>query len=133
MSAGPHVTWPPERFYWALVDAPGWRRPGPVPDGLRQAAADELPVPADDLFVVCAPAREGTVLVCAAPRAALASVDAAAVALTPAALPEFAHATCDPATLNILVGEFEPRAVRRARSRTRALIAASIALGALAI
>lgn len=133
MSGAPRVTWPAERFYWAALEAPGWRRAGPLPDGLREAAADELPGPADDLFAVCTPARDGTVLVCAAPRAALASLDAATEALTPTALPEFADATCAPAAFNLLVGEFEPGAVRRARNRTRGLIASSIALCALVV
>ena len=69
----PHQRWPAERFFWALLEAPGYTRAGELPIGLRQALEDE--VPAEDLHAVCAPAADGRLIVCAAPREVLRAVN----------------------------------------------------------
>jgi hypothetical protein len=40
-----HETWPMERFYWAVLEAPGYTRAGPLAPGLRPLLDDDVPVP----------------------------------------------------------------------------------------
>lgn len=126
-----HVTWEPERLYWAVVHAPAWRRAGELPPGLRPELADEVPVPPDELHAVCAPAGDGRVIVCAASRSALENLPGEAVTLTPASLPAcigIDDGAVSPGVLNLLVGPHEPVPVRRARRRRHLIGAASVAL-----
>jgi len=109
------LRWPESRFYWSVLEAPGPVRAGAVPPGLLAALEEDLPEPFDGLHAVCAPAGDGKVIVCAARRADLAQVDARSLRLTPEDLPAFASG--DTSSLNLLVGEFEPAPIRRARSR----------------
>src|SRR5688572_9736838 len=110
----PHLRWPAERFYWAVLEAPGWARSGPIADGLRGPLADEVPTSLD-LHGACAPLGDGTVLACAAPASEIEALRATALSLTPESLPDFARGRCDPSVLNLLTGPFEPLPVRRAR------------------
>lgn len=119
-----HLRWPSERFFWSVLDAPGWTRAGPLPSGLAPGLEDDVPVMFDQLHGVCAPRGDNRVLVCAARVDDLRGVDA--LSLTPDAVPEFGGGV-SPGTLNLLVGRFEPRAVRRARRLNHA-VAASIVL-----
>jgi hypothetical protein len=124
------VRWPPERFFWAVVEAPAWRggrsRGGLLPPGLLIEAAVELPLAIEDLQVVGLPCGDGRVVICAARRDELAVVDAGAVSLTPQELPGCVEADVDPAALQLLVGEFEPPVMRRARLRRHAGLAGTI-------
>ncbi len=129
-SASPHLRWPAERFYWALLEAPGWVRPGPIADGLREPLADEVPGEVE-LHAACAPLGDGTVLACAAVVTEVEPLRAEALSLTPEDLPEFARGRCDPSTLNLLTGPFEPLPVRAARRRAHALAAGTVAACAL--
>jgi hypothetical protein len=122
------LTWEPGRLYWAVLHAPGWKRAGVLPPGLRPELEDELPLAPDDLHAVCAPVGDGRVVVCAAARTALAAVPANAPRLVPATVPACIDAQVSPASLNLLVGEFEPVVMRRARRRLHLLAAASLAL-----
>jgi hypothetical protein len=128
MSDQVHLRWPPERFFWAVVEAPAWRggRSGLLPPGLLVEAADGLPVPIEDLQVVGAACGDGRVVICAARRDEVAAVDAGAVSLTPETLPGCVEADADPSALDLLVGEFEPLVMRRARLRRHAGLAATI-------
>ncbi|MFN0131459.1 MAG: hypothetical protein ACKVW3_02840 [Phycisphaerales bacterium] len=145
--ATPHVRWPCGRFYWAILPAHGWRGKGDssseVPVGLRAALEDEFPVPTEELHAVATPLASDTLLVCAARRDALASLtmmDHPVLSLTPESLPDFAashsvvtQSVCDPASLNLLIGEFEPVPVRAARGRTHTIAAASLVMCAALI
>lgn len=122
------LTWEPTRLYWALVHAPGWRRTGEVPPGLRPELEDEVPLPPDELHAVCVPVGDGRVVVCAAARSALENLPATAVSLTPATVPECLGAEVPPASLNLLVGEFAPVAMRRARRRAHLVAVAGVLL-----
>lgn len=126
MTAGPvtspHLCWPPDRFFWCLIDAPAWT--GPVPAGLWPSLEEQVPVPMSHLHAVCTPAPGGALLVCAARRDDLSALDPATLSLAPSHMPPFLDAPT--LTLNLLVGEFEPRAIRSARRRTRVLAAAAL-------
>ncbi len=121
-----HLRWPPERFLWALLDAPGWTKCGRVPEGLLAALEDELPVAVEAMHAVCAPAGGGSLIVCAARRADLAGLEGSVLSLSPASLPEFARGSCEPTRLNLLIGAYEPSLVRRSRARTGALFAVTV-------
>jgi hypothetical protein len=126
-----HVSWPAERFYWAVLEAPGYARAGTLPPGLRPLLHDEVPVAADTLHAVAAPLGDERLLVCAASRNDLAELGPTALSLTPHATPEFAGSV-RAHDLNLLVQEFEPGILRRARTRHHlAAMAACLAAAAL--
>ncbi len=116
-----HAQWEPSRFYWAVLDDPGWSGRGPIPEGLLAALDEELPLPVEVLFPVAAPMSGGGLLVCAPRRSDLDELDSATLTLRPSHLPDFAAGRCDPESFNILVGPREPRPVRRTRARIHAL------------
>lgn len=118
-----HDHWPADRFYWAVVDGQGWDRPGLVPPGLRGTLGEEFPEPIDTLHIIAEP-FEGRLLICAARRADLGSVRS--LSLSPDDLPPFAPQGIDPDHLNLLIGEFEPRPIRRARARAHLIAAAAL-------
>lgn len=117
------LSWPPERFFWGTLDAPGIRRPGALPSAMALTFADVVPVPIEDLHAVMAPMSDaegtGRVVVCAARRTDLEPLLAAARSLTPASLPGFIEhvGTGSTLPLNLLVGGFEPIASRQRRHR----------------
>jgi hypothetical protein len=107
------ITWPAERFYWAVVVAPAWKRAGPAPAGLIVLAQDDLPVPADDLHAVALPLGDGRVLIAGARRDELSEVGRVE-SLCPAQSPPGFEAA-DLGKLEFLSGPFEPVQRRRAR------------------
>jgi hypothetical protein len=119
------IRWPANRFYWSIIEAPQWRRAGPLPAGLMPAFEEDLPVEASILHAVCVPMDGGGLLVCAVEAEALARVDASTQRLCPGSLPAFVAPGLCPRDLNLLVGRYEPRQVRRARTRKHALGAAA--------
>jgi hypothetical protein len=124
-----HLAWPPELFYWSVVDAPQWTRAGTLPPGMLAALEEDLPVPADSVHAVGAPLGRGRVLVCALARERLVGVDAGTQTLRPASLPDFIErgGSAQP-DLNMLVGAFEPITMRRARVRRHGGAAAAVVL-----
>lgn len=124
-------TWPPERFYWSVLDAPGMKRAGVLPPGLLPEFQEELPVPVEELHAVSVPTGDGRLVVCAAPRSALAELDQSLLSLTPERLPAVIAAPIECSCLNLLVGEFEPRPLRRARAIRHVLAAGVVLLAAL--
>lgn len=128
--AGIHATWPAERFYWCVLDAPGWSRAGVLPPGVLQCLEDELPVPAAEVHAVGAPLPDGRLLVCAARREELDGIPA--LSLVPESVPVFV-AGGDPSRLNLLVGDFEPAVVRLSRRHTHLVAAAAVLACGLAI
>lgn len=125
-------TWPAERLYWAVLDAPGvkLRSPGPLPPGLLADLADEVPAPLADLHAIAMPHDgDSKILVCAARRDELHELPRHLRSLHPAGAPDGVDA--DPqllAALNLLVGEFEPIAQRRARSHRSIVALATFSL-----
>ncbi|MCC6678245.1 MAG: hypothetical protein IT436_13980 [Phycisphaerales bacterium] len=120
------LVWPVERFYWAQLDAPGYRRAGALPPGLLALLADEIPQPIEEVFAVGIPvggggtgggAGGGRVLVCAVQRETLAALPPTVGVLRPDGPPPGVEPVPGLQTLNLLVGEFEPAPVRRERYR----------------
>lgn len=139
-------SWPAERFYWAVIDAPIGRhglrafsadRAVPLPPGLIATMQDNVPVPMEDLHAVGIPIERvdsgagasPKILALAVDRASLADIHSSGVrslcpASVPLILPELDRV--DAAKLNILVGDFEPRAIRRRRIVRHLLGAAAV-------
>ncbi|CAG0985484.1 hypothetical protein PHYC_01999 [Phycisphaerales bacterium] len=128
-----HVFWPPERFFWALLDAPGVRVRGQLPVGLTPGLQEYLSNPVDAVHAVCAPVAGDRVLVCAARRADLASLEPGVLYLTPGELPPFATDLVTAGDLNLLVGEFEPTALRVQRRRQSLMVCAAAVVCTLLI
>lgn len=127
MTARP--TWPGDRFYWTVLDAPGLRRAGELPLGLLPLLQDDLPVELDTLHAVGVPLAEGRLAVCAAERSELATLPTGALSLTPEYLPAFLDGEgVAPERFNLLVGPFEPRPLRVARVKRHALAAGVVLL-----
>jgi len=131
--AGPHRHWPAASFYWSVLDAPACRDRGQLPAGLRSGLEADLPIPVETAHAVVAPMGDGRVVVCAVPRARLESLDASVLSLIPTTIPESIAADLDPAVFNLLIGEFEPRPLSRARARRHLVGAASLVLCAALI
>jgi hypothetical protein len=129
---GRAATWPPERFFWSVLDAPGLKRAGPLPPGLLPEFQEDLPIPVEDVHAVAAPVGDGRLIVCAARRSALAQVDPTLARLSPDRLPDAITAPCQCSQLNLLVDEFEPPAQRRTR-RLRHLAGALVASTVVAL
>ncbi len=126
MASTPDLQWPPDRFYWAMVEAPGLRTAGPLPPGLLPMAEEQIPAPMEGLHAVCMPLDASQVLVCAAARDELASLPAAISTLSPSSIPADIAVGANASALNLLIGEFEPREARRARLRSHALAATAV-------
>ncbi len=122
------VTWPADRFYWSLLNAPMGRalssqRAAPLPPGLCAAMQDDVPTPMEDLHAVgirldATNNGSNKVLAVAVRREALAELSSATRTLSPASIPPLDERLeqLEPMRLNVLVGMFEPRAIRRARA-----------------
>lgn len=83
------ATFPIDRVYWAVLDAPNLRASGPLPLGLLPALADEMPIAVAELHAVFTPlprnaadsvTTSSRVLVCAAERSAMPQLIASASA-----------------------------------------------------
>jgi len=117
------VRLPPERFYWAVLDAPAARDRRAALGYLFEAV---LPVPVERVHAVYVQLSDGRFLACGMDRDQIAGHESALV-LGPKGLPEFLDEAVDPVAINLLVGSFEPWAVRRSRRRV-ALIACAATL-----
>lgn len=130
------VTWPAERFLWAVIESAGvataaWKCDGAIPAGLLSDAADQIPAPIEDLHAVGAAIADGRLIVCLARRDELITLttDESVRSLTPEDIPpELGASDLDPRRLNLLVEAFEPLALRRARTRRHTLTAAGVLL-----
>lgn len=105
---------PADRFFWAVLDAPGLTRPGPLPESLLPELAEDLPVPVEEVFAVATPASDRKLLVCAIRRADLQNLAPSLQGLYPDSIPESLGVKATAASLNFLVGEFVPLHLRRA-------------------
>lgn len=128
-----HATWPTDRFFWAVLDAPGLKRAGVLPIGLLPMLEEEAPVDAIDLHAVCVPLRDGGLAVCAAEQAALSEVQPATLSLTPESVPPFLEGRVAPERFNLLLGAFEPRPIRARRVKQHAFAAATVLLCGLLV
>ena len=116
MSTDRHLQWPPERFYWAVIDASVLT---------RRARSEQLgflfepwvPQPLDELHAVYASLANRRYLACAVARTELENLPGDIETLTPAALPPFVEEDVEPGRLNLLTGPFAPPPVRRLERR----------------
>jgi hypothetical protein len=131
-----HVRWPCERFYWSILDTsliPAGEKA--TDERLRYLLEPDLPIPLDDVHAVFVrvsgiPSR---VVTCAVSKEILRrDVPARSLTLGPSDAPAFVRDAVgkgfDSARLNVLVGEFEPVAVRLWRQLTTFAALAFVAL-----
>lgn len=116
------LRWPPEDFYWAILDASALPRSrSGRTEQLGYLFEAFLPVAIEDVHAVYRrlPGRNGAqrYVACAAPRQRLEAEVNGALTLAPAALPACIDADVDPASLNLLNREFTPLAVRVGQRR----------------
>lgn len=131
---------PSDRFYWAVLDAAPLKRRNP--EQLGYLFEQVLPVPIEEIHAAYVRIDRNMYLACGMDRAKLAALAAeheagdALLALGPAAVPELgADPSADETgvggkagSINLLTGDFEPKAVRRSRRRWLLQTAAIIAL-----
>jgi hypothetical protein len=134
MSESSELVWRAERFYWAVIDARGYRGSGPLPDALLPEFQAVCPQPVESYHAVCVPIQSGEaagcLLVCAAAFADLESLRSHIERLVPDRVP----AICADAVqlspvlpaLNMLVGAFEPKPVRARRWKRHLVTAACV-------
>ncbi|MCC6228412.1 MAG: hypothetical protein IT432_04210 [Phycisphaerales bacterium] len=142
------LTWPADRFYWATLPPGIVRRDGVLPPGAIELVRDQVPVPIEQLHAaaVLATSRTGEAsgaggvdhaIVCMIEREALRSLDPGVLMLTPETIPACVVPpgmdTPDPSRLNLLTGEFEPRAVRSHRRRRAGIVLGAIAISCLVV
>ena len=117
-----HLQWPPERFYWAVIDASVLTRRRARPEQLGFLFEPWVPQPLDELHVLYEPLADRRYLACAVVRGELEQeLEADIETLTPSALPpfveEFVGEEVEPGRLNLLTGPLTPPAVRRLERR----------------
>ncbi|MFO0836557.1 MAG: hypothetical protein U0638_16695 [Phycisphaerales bacterium] len=149
------VTWPAERFYWATLPPGAVRRDGVLAPGAIEAARDQIPVPMENLHAVAitidrARGENGTGgvtgdsqrggsgwIVCAIEREALRALEPRVFTLAPESIPAcvlpHGAGSLDLTRLNMLTGEFEPRAIRSHRHRRAAIVLGAITIACVAI
>lgn len=128
------LSWPADRFYWALLDVPGVKRNGELPAGLLPMLEEDAPTDTVDLHAVCVPLADGRLAVCATEKAELSEVPSEVLALTPDLLPPFIDSPgVTPERFNLLVGSFEPRPIRAARIKRHAFAAVAVLLCGLLV
>lgn len=133
------LTRPSEEFYWSILTldegAPKSRRVRPTRDFLDSLLEEDLPLDLGEVHASYTQLPDGRYLACAAPRALLATLPPEALSLSPQAIPDSldvdGNGLCS--HLNLLTGEFEPRELKRERSKrwtfaTTACLACSLLL-----
>ena len=122
----PHLRWPADRFYWAILDAsslPGRLTGRSRRQHERLGYLFESVLPGVTIEEVQAvyqrlPGDTNRLLACGITRNELEQeVDQCALTLSPQTAPAFVDERIEPAALNLLTGRFLPGAVRRAHRR----------------
>lgn len=134
----PIMTWPADRFYWATLPPGIIRRDGVLAPGAIEAVRDQIPAPMEHLHAVAIAidrargANDYGGIVCAVEREVLRTLDPGALMLTPKSIPaclmSHGSGSIDLARLNLLTGEFEPRAIRSHRHRRAAIVLGAITI-----
>ena len=126
------LRWHSDRFFRAVLDAPGVQAANGVPEGVLSILQEDLPVPVEDIHAVGAVGVDGRLVVCAARRDALRDVPADVLRLSPEDVPAFIEPKIDAAAFNLLVGDFEPVSLRKERGRRTAMLtAAAVAIACI--
>jgi hypothetical protein len=125
------VTWPADRFYWAILDTS--RLPRAASQSNRRAQLEfalerYLPIPLEQVQAAFHRLDRDHTVACAAERDAITSrVEPTACSLKPACAPAFV-AGADVSRLELLTGDLEPASVVSAKARTRIELAVIIVL-----
>lgn len=128
-----HVVWPTTAFYWSEIDASalGSR---PTDRELTYLLETDLPAPLESVHAVFARLDATRFAACAVEKERLrAELPEDALSLRPEEPPEFLAGRIDCARLNLLVGPWEPAAVRRMRRAWLAVAVTGLVLCAAAV
>ncbi len=137
---GPHLRWPADRFYWAILDASSLsgrptvrsRRQHERLGYLFESVLPGVTIEEVQAVYQRLPGSAKRVLACGFTRNVLEQeVDQYALTLSPQTLPAFVHERIEPAALNLLTGRFLPTAVRRGQRRLMLSIGLALALCAI--
>lgn len=138
----PHLRWPADRFYWAILDTstmPGRLTVRSRRQHERLGYLFESVLPGVTIEQVQAvyqrlPGDAKRVLACGIPCNVLEQeVDQAALTLSPQTAPAFVAERIEPAALNLLTGHFCPGSVRRAHRRLILSIGLALTLCAVLV
>lgn len=126
--------WPSDRFYWAVLSCPGIKGAGVLPAALLPLLEDDIPLPAEDIHAVFLSATDNRVIVCAVKRDVLDILPPELLSLSPQSLPPPIESTgINPRSFNLLVGPYEPRAMRSARNKRNALVSLTLLISCLLV
>ncbi len=125
LDPSPHLTLPPEHFYWAILD--GSLLP-PYPAGRKRRLGylfeTVLPLPIDDIHAIYRKLPQQKYLACGMAHTQLSGNGqpsllnlTQAITLSPTSLPDCLEAEIDPTDLNLLQGEYEPESCSALRRR----------------
>ncbi|MEE8154272.1 MAG: hypothetical protein V3T53_04855 [Phycisphaerales bacterium] len=135
----PHLRWPADRFYWAILDTAGrlTGRSRRQHERLGYLFESVLPgVTIEEVHAVYQrlPGDAKRVLACGITRNVLEQeVDQCALTLSPQTAPAFVDERIEPVALNLLTGRFLPGPVRRAHRRLMLSIALVLTLCAVLV
>ena len=125
------------QLFWAVLDAPQLAKRrnhksgggsvalslGLLPTELLPDLVEQVPTEVDDLHAVSCLLNDGRVIACAIEKRELATLDHHITSMIPASIPtELDAPAFEPELLNLLVGDFEPRPIRLARTRRLTLL-----------
>ncbi len=139
---GPHLRWPADRFYWAILDTssmPGRLTVRSRRQHERLGYLFESVLPGVTIEQVQAayqrlPGDAKRVLACGITRNVLEQeVDQCALTLSPQTAPAFVDERIEPAALNLLTGRYCPGVVRRAHRRLILSIGLALTLCAVLV
>lgn len=122
-----------DQLFWCVAEMPSTKhvRSGALVPGLLPSLEDEIPVPLDDVHAVCTRVDDRRVLICACPKSSLAQAAPGVMSLTPDVIPPALGVVASPSELNLLVGTFEPAALRAARGRRQAVVLLALCMAIL--
>lgn len=128
-----HVVWPTTAFYWSEIDATALSS-RPTDRELAYLLETDLPAPLESVHAVFTRLDATRFAACAVEKDRLrAELPADALSLRPEEPPEFLAGRLDCSRLNLLVGPWEPHAVRRMRRAWLAVAVTGLMLCAAAV
>ena len=125
------VTWPQERFFWAVVDASLLPKRRRNHEQLCYLLEPHLPLPVEAVHATFLPLENGQFLACAVEEEKLEKLDDSAISLLPGSIPDWVPTLDSPPRINLLMGKWQPAPVTRAIRRLHRIMALVVAVMAV--